>query len=105
MSVITPWLVIAALCLMLGAVVYISIKDRVANKKEIKRLTAELESQKRVNQELCKHAEEIAKINGDKEKVAEQIKEAKSDEEVLSIISSLARSNNERVRKQAKDKK
>lgn len=99
MSVITPWLIIAALAVILGAVVYVSIKDRKANKKEIKRLTAELEAQKQISAELVAYTKEIAKINGDKDKVADQINEAKNDEEVLAIIAGLVSANNDRVRK------
>ena len=99
MNVITPWLVVIALAVILFGVIYVSLKDRKADKKEIKRLTEELESQKKVSQELRHYAEEIAKINGDKDKVAEKIKEAKTDEEVLSIIAGLVNANNNRVHK------
>lgn len=71
-------------------------------KKETKRLTSELEAQKKVSQELCFYAEQIARINGDQDKVSKQITEAKNDEEVLAIIAGLVRSNNDRVRDQAK---
>ena len=99
MSVITAWLVCGALFLILIFVVYVTIKSRKAQNNEIKRLTAELESQKKVSQELQQYIKEIAKINSDKEDVAQQIQEAKNDEEVLAIIAGLVKSNNDRVRK------
>lgn len=99
MSVITAWLVCGALFLILISVVYVTIKNRKAQNNEIKRLTAELELQKKVSQELQQYIKEIAKINSDKEDVAQQIQEAKNDEEVLAIIAGLVKSNNDRVRK------
>ena len=99
MSVITAWLVCGALFLILISVVYVTIKNRKAQNNEIKRLTAELETQKKVSQELQQYIKEIAKINSDKEDVAQQIQGAKNDEEVLAIIAGLVKSNNDRVRK------
>ena len=99
MSVVTPWLVCGALFLILVSVVYVTFKNRKAQNNEIKRLTAELKSQKKVSQELQQYIKEIAKINSDKEDVAQQIQEAKNDEEVLAIIAGLGKSNNDRVRK------
>lgn len=95
----TAWLIIAALAVMLAAVFYVSIKDRKADAKEIKRLTAQLEGQKRINEELLQYTKQITKINGDKEEVAQQIQEAKNDEEVLAIIAGLVRTNNDKLRK------
>ena len=102
MSGITPWLVCAALLVILASVVCVAIKALKSNKNEIKRLTAELEAQKRVSEELCQYAKEIAKINGDKDSVAQKIKEAKNDEEVLAVIAGLVSTNNNRVRDKAK---
>ena len=99
MYTIIAWLVVAALIVTLIAVVDVSIKQKKESAKEIKRLTDALESQKKISEELCLYAEEIARITGDKSKVSEQIKEAKTDEEVLSIISGFVKSNNDRVRK------
>lgn len=96
---ITPWLVCAALLVITGFVAYVAIKDRKSSKAEIKRLTDELEGQKKINQELVQYTKEIAKISNDKEEVAQQIEEAENDEEVLSIIAGLVHTNNDRVRK------
>ena len=102
MNPITPWLVCAALFLMLAFAVYAAIKTFQKNKAEIKRLQAELEAQKKVNTELVHYAEEIAKINGDKDKVSQQIQEAENEEEVMAIIAGLVSTNNNRVRDKAK---
>lgn len=99
MNPITPWLVCFALFLILAFAVYAALKALKAKTAEIKRLTAELEAQKKISQELLQYTKEITKINGDKEEVAQQIQEAKNDEEVLAIIAGLVNSNNDRVRK------
>ncbi len=99
MYTVVAWLVAGALLVTLIGVIYVALKDRKADKNEIKRLTAELESQKKISQELCHYAEEIAKINGDKDSVAQKIKEAKNDEEVLAVIAGLVRTNNDKLHK------
>jgi uncharacterized protein YlxW (UPF0749 family) len=99
MNIITAWLVCGALFLILISVVYVTIKNRKAQNNEIKRLTAELETQKKMCGELTHYVKEIAKVNDDKESVSQKIKEAENDEEVLSIIAGLVSANNNRVRK------
>lgn len=99
MSILIPWLVCVALLVILAFVVYVAIKTSKAQKKKIKALTARLESQKIIAENLVMHAEELSKIKGDKEEVAQKINEAKSDEEVNQIISNLVLANNNRVRK------
>lgn len=102
MNLITPWLVCAALLVILVFVAYAAIKTQKKNRDEIKRLEAELDGQKKVNQKLLQYTKEIAKINRDKEEVAQQIQEAENDEEVMAIIAGLVHTNNDRVRKQTK---
>lgn len=99
MNPITPWLVSFALLIILVFAVYVAIKNSRKKDQEIKRLQAELEGQKKVNQELLQYTKEIAKINSDKEEVAQQIQEAENDEEVMAIIAGLVHTNNDRVRK------
>ena len=99
MNAITPWAVCLALFLILAFAIYAAIKTLQKNRAEIKRLTAELEAQEKISQELQQYIKEIAKINSDKEDVAQQIQEAKNDEEVLAIIAGLVSTNNDRVRK------
>lgn len=104
MSILIPWLVCVALLVILTFVVYVAIKTSKAQKKKIKALTARLESQKIIAENLVMHAEELSKIKGDKEEVAQKINEANSDEEVNQIISNLVHANNNRVRKQTSSK-
>ncbi len=99
MNPITPWLVSFALFVILAFAVYAAIKSLHKKDQEIKRLIAELDGQKRLNQELLQYTKEIAKINSDKEDVAQQIQEAENDEEVMAIIAGLVHTNNDRVRK------
>jgi septal ring factor EnvC (AmiA/AmiB activator) len=99
MSVVIPWLVCFALLLILVFAVYAAIKNLQKKDQEIKRLEAELDGQKKINQELLQYTKEIAKINSDKEDVAQQIQEAENDEEVMAIIAGLVHTNNDRVRK------
>ena len=99
MNAITPWAVSLALLLMLAFAVYAAIKSMQQSRAEIKRLTEELESQKKINIELANYAKEIEKINGDKQDVSQQINEAENEEEVLAIIAGLVHTNNDRVRK------
>ena len=99
MNVVIPWLVCFALFLMLAFAVYAAIKSSRKKDQEIKRLEAELDGQKKVNQELLQYTKEIAKINSDKEEVAQKIQEAENDEEVMAIIAGLVSDNNDRVRK------
>ena len=99
MNYLTLWIFIVALFIILGAVVYVFIKDRKASTDKIKQLTEDLEAQKKISTELVHYAEEMAKIKDDKGKVADQIKEAKNEEEVMAIIAGLVNSNNKRVRK------
>lgn len=99
MNVVIPWLVCFALLLILVFAVYAAIKNLQKKDQEIKRLEAELDGQKKINQELLQYTKEIAKINSDKEDVAQQIQEAENDEEVMAIIAGLVHTNNDRVRK------
>ncbi len=102
MNPITPWLVSFALFVIIAFAIYAAIKNLLKKDQEIKRLEAELDGQKKVNQELLQYTKEIAKINSDKEEVAQQIQEAENEEELLAIIAGLVRDNNDRVRDKAK---
>ena len=102
MNPVTPWLVCFVLFIMLAFAVYAALKNIKAKTAEIKRLTAELEAQEKISQELQQYIKEIAKINSDKEDVAQQIEEAENDEKVLAIIAGLVSTNNNRVRDKAK---
>ena len=99
MNPLTPWLVCLAFLVMVASVFYVALKTQNANKKEIKRLTEELEAQKKNSEELCEYIKKNADIKSDKEKVAQKIKEAENNEEVMAIIAGLVHANNNSVRK------
>ena len=99
MNPITPWLVCAALFIMLAFAVYVAIKTQKKNQDEIKRLEAELVKQKQNMAYLIKHTEEIATIEKSEDQVQEEIRNAKSDEELADIINAIININNARVRK------
>ena len=102
MNPVTPWLVCAALFLMLAFVVYAAIKIFQKKNQEIKSLEAELTKQKQNMAYLVKHTEEIVKIEQSEDQVQEEIRNAKSDEEVADIINAIVNINNARVRDKAK---
>ena len=97
MHAITAWLIAAAIILILALVLFFLFKAYRSQGKEIKRLTAELEAQKLVSEELCFYAEQIARINGDKDEDSQKIREAKNNEEVLAVVAGLVRSNNDKL--------
>lgn len=99
MNPITPWLVCVVLVAALVFVIYVAIKTNKSKTQEIKRISAELEKQKKNVVYLVKHAEEVTKIGHDKDKVQEAIQNAKTDEEVVDVINSIISANNNRVRK------
>ena len=101
MSVITPWLICAALCLVLGLTIYAAVKVQKRNRDEIKRLAAELTKQKQNMAYLVKHTQEIVKITQDQDEVQEEIRNAQSDEEVADIINAIININNSKLRNKA----
>ena len=86
MNPITPWLVCAALLVMLISAVYAAIKTFQKKTQEIKHLEGEVQKQKENMAYLVKHAQELAEIEKDQDKIQEEIQNAKSDEEVADII-------------------
>lgn len=102
MNPITPWLVCAALLLILIFAVYAGIKIFQKKNQKIKSMEAELTKQKKNMAYLVKHTEEIAQIEKSEDQVQEEIRNAKSDEEVADIINAIININNARVRDKAK---
>ena len=98
MNPITPWIVCAALLVMLISAVYAAIKTFQKKTQEIKHLEGEVQKQKENMAYLVKHAEEIAEIKKDQDKIQEEIQNAKSDEEVADIINAIININNSKLR-------
>lgn len=97
MNVTTLILILFAIIVMMGAVVYILIKRLKANKKEIENLENKLSYAKENVSQLSAYIDKINKIKSDEKSISQQIKEAKSDEEVFSIIANIVSDNNSRV--------
>ena len=98
MNPITPWLVCAALLVMLISAVYAAIKTFQKKTQEIKHLEGEVQKQKENMAYLVKHAQELAEIEKDQDKIQEEIQNAKSDEEVADIINAIININNSKLR-------
>ena len=94
---ITFILVLIAVIVILGAIVYVLAKTIKANKKEIANLNSRLGSAKINIEQLSEYIDKLMKIKSDEKSVSQKIKEAKKDEEVFDIISDIVGANNNRV--------
>ena len=94
---VTIILILIALVVTLGGVVFSLIDSNNKKKEKICELQNALESAKINIRQLSEYIDEVRKIKKEEKGIAQQIKEAKNDEEVFTIISSIVHSNNERV--------
>ena len=90
-------LVMLAIIVIMGAVIYAFIRDRKAQKKEIQKLKNEINSARENVNQLTDFIRNSDKIRKEEKQIAEKIKEAKTDEEVHSIINDIIALNNNRV--------
>ena len=90
-------LVLFAIIVTMGAVIYVLIKQNRANKKEVQALKSELSSAHENVVQLTDYIRNCDKIRKEEKQIAEKIKEAKTDEEVHEIISDIIALNNSRV--------
>ena len=90
-------LVLFAIIVTMGAIIYILIKQNRSNKKDIENLNSRLESAKVNIEQLSKYIDDILKIKSDEKSISQKIKEAESDEEVYNIIADIIADNNNRV--------
>ena len=97
MNTLTVILVFFAIIVMCGAVIYILIKDRIKQKKEIQELKNEINSARENVKQLSDFIRNSDKIRKEEKEIAEKIKEAKTDEEVHNIINDIIALNNSRV--------
>lgn len=97
MNTLTIILVMLAIIVMCGAVIYILIKDRIKQKKEIQELKNEINSARENVKQLSDFIRNSDKIRKEEKEIAEKIKEAKTDEEVHNIINDIIALNNSRV--------
>lgn len=97
MNTLTIILVMLAIIVIMGGVIYALIRDRKAQKKEIQELKNEIISARENVKQLTDFIRNSDKIRKEEKEIAEKIKEAKTDEEVHNIINDIIALNNARV--------
>ena len=90
-------LVLIAVIVTMGAVIYVLSKSIKAKKKENQELQTKLESAKINIQQLSKYIDNLQKIKNDEESISQKIEGAENDEEVFNIIADIVNANNNRV--------
>lgn len=90
-------LIMLAIIVIMGGVIYALIRDRKAQKKEIQELKNEVISASENVKQLTDFIRNSDKIRKEEKEIAEKIKEAKTDEEVHNIINDIIALNNNRV--------
>ena len=97
MNTLTIILVMIAIIVTMGGIIYVLVKRSKEQKKEIKALQNEINSAKENVRQLSDYIKNSDKIRKEEKEIAEKIKEAKTDEEVHSIINDIIALNNNRV--------
>lgn len=97
MNTLTIILVMVAIIVTMGGIIYVLIRDRKAQKKEIQELKNEINSARENVKQLSDFIRNSDKIRKEEKQIAEKIKEAKTDEEVHEIINDIIALNNNRV--------
>ena len=97
MNTLTIILVMVAIIVTMGGIIYALIRDRKAQKKEIQELKNEINSARENVKQLTDFIRNSDKIRKEEKQIAEKIKEAKTDEEVHNIINDIIALNNSRV--------
>ena len=97
MNTLTIILVMVAIIVTMGGIIYALIRDRKAQKKEIQELKNEIISARENVKQLSDFIKNSDKIRKEEKQIAEKIKEAKTDEEVHNIINDIIALNNSRV--------
>lgn len=99
MNPLTPYLVIAALAVMLAGAVYAAVRKAQKARAERIRYENEIAGLKKNIAHLVRHAEELAEIRHSQKETESALQEAKTDEEIADIISAVINLNNDRLRK------
>jgi biopolymer transport protein ExbB/TolQ len=97
MNTLTIILVMVAIIVTMGGIIYVLIRDRKAQKKEIQELKSEINSARENVKQLSDFIRNSDKIRKEEKQIAEKIKEAKTDEEVHDIINDIIALNNSTV--------
>lgn len=97
MNTLTIILVMLAIIVIMGGVIYALIRNRKAQKKEIQELKNKVISARENVKQLTDFIRNSDKIRKEEKEIAEKIKEAKTYEEVHNIINDIIALNNSRV--------
>ncbi len=90
-------LVLFAIIVTMGGIIWVYVKKSREQKREIESLKNEINSAKENVRQLSDYIKNNDKIRKEEKEIAEKIKEAKSDEEVHNIINDIIALNNNRV--------
>lgn len=90
-------LVLLAVILTMGGLIYVLGKTIKAKKKELADMQSRLESARVNIEQLSKYIDKLMKIKSDEKSISQKIKDAKNDEEVFNIIADIISDNNNRV--------
>lgn len=97
MNTVTIILVMLAIIVICGAVIYALIRDKKRLKKENQNLENLLNSARENVKQLSDYILNSDKIRKEEKEIAKKIKDAKTDEEVQDVINSIIALNNNRV--------
>lgn len=97
MNTLTIILILFAISVIMGAVIFALLKDRKLKKKETEKLQDKLTSVLANLNSMRAYIEKILAIKTDTQTNVEKIKEAKTDEEVINILAAIISANNNRV--------
>ena len=94
---VTLILVLIAVIITMGAIIFVLVKSSRSKNKEIADLSAKLSSARANVEQLSKYVDKLQKIKSEEKSISNKIKEAKTDEEVFKIIADIVADNNNRV--------
>ena len=97
MNTLTIILVMVAIIVTMGGIIYVLVKRSKEQKKQIMVLQNEINSARENVKQLTDFIRNSDKIRKEEKEIAEKIKEAKTDEEVHNIINDIIALNNSRV--------
>ena len=94
---VTLILVLIAVIITMGAIIFVLVKSSRSKKKEIAELSAKLSSARANVEQLSEYIDKLQKIKSEEKSISNKIKEAKTNEEVFKIIADIVADNNNRV--------
>ena len=97
MNTITIILIVVAVILLEGLVIYALARDRKKLKADNEKLEQRIIDVTANINLMTSYIEKILEIKADEKSTAEKIKEAKTDEEVISILNDIISANNAKL--------